>query len=99
MFIKILFKILAVFIQFLNVHDYLNDIFINITGFSVTGGATYCAIASLRLMGFIEDNVLSSHALSSLIDVQLLLDWILQVRTSKLFQFKLDTIVINCKQT
>ncbi|KAK7340876.1 hypothetical protein VNO77_21593 [Canavalia gladiata] len=42
------------------------------------GGATYCAIASLRLMGFIEDNILSSSALSSLIDVPLLLDWILQ---------------------
>ncbi|GAU17803.1 hypothetical protein TSUD_171920 [Trifolium subterraneum] len=42
------------------------------------GGATYCAIASLRLMGFIEDNVLSSCNLSSLIDLPLLLDWILQ---------------------
>ncbi|XP_061338348.1 geranylgeranyl transferase type-1 subunit beta isoform X2 [Gastrolobium bilobum] len=42
------------------------------------GGATYCAIASLRLMGFIEDNILSSCASSSLIDVPLLLDWILQ---------------------
>ncbi|XP_015963031.1 geranylgeranyl transferase type-1 subunit beta [Arachis duranensis] len=41
------------------------------------GGATYCAIASLRLMGFIEDNLLSSCA-SSLIDVPLLLDWIVQ---------------------
>ncbi|XP_058736631.1 geranylgeranyl transferase type-1 subunit beta-like [Vicia villosa] len=42
------------------------------------GGATYCAIASLRLMGFIEDNVLSNCNLSSLIDLPLLLDWILQ---------------------
>ncbi|RDX70422.1 Geranylgeranyl transferase type-1 subunit beta [Mucuna pruriens] len=42
------------------------------------GGGTYCAIASLRLMGFIEDNILSSHASSSLIDVPLLLEWILQ---------------------
>ncbi|KAL2329597.1 hypothetical protein Fmac_017178 [Flemingia macrophylla] len=42
------------------------------------GGATYCAIASLQLMGFIEDNVLSSCTSSSLIDVPLLLDWILQ---------------------
>ncbi|KAL5167627.1 Geranylgeranyl transferase type-1 subunit beta [Glycine soja] len=45
---------------------------------SVTGGATYCAIASLRLMGFIGDNILSSCASSSLIDAPLLLDWILQ---------------------
>ncbi|KAH1260787.1 Geranylgeranyl transferase type-1 subunit beta [Glycine max] len=44
----------------------------------VTGGATYCAMASLRLMGFIEDNILSSCASSSLIDAPLLLDWILQ---------------------
>ncbi|KAI4352107.1 hypothetical protein L6164_006390 [Bauhinia variegata] len=42
------------------------------------GGATYCAISSLRLMGFIEDDLLSSSASSSLIDVPLLLDWILQ---------------------
>ncbi|KAH1260788.1 Geranylgeranyl transferase type-1 subunit beta [Glycine max] len=42
------------------------------------GGATYCAMASLRLMGFIEDNILSSCASSSLIDAPLLLDWILQ---------------------
>ncbi|CAJ2669428.1 geranylgeranyl transferase type-1 subunit beta-like [Trifolium pratense] len=42
------------------------------------GGATYCAIASLRLMGFIEDDVLSSCNSSSLIDLPLLLDWILQ---------------------
>jgi len=63
-------------------------IFINITYFSVTGGATYCAIASLRLMGLIEDNILSSCASSSLIDVSLLLDWILQVCTYELFQYK-----------
>ncbi|GAV68896.1 Prenyltrans domain-containing protein [Cephalotus follicularis] len=42
------------------------------------GGATYCAVASLRLMGFIEDDLLSKGALSSIIDVPLLLDWILQ---------------------
>ncbi|WJX81087.1 protein geranylgeranyltransferase type I [Trifolium repens] len=42
------------------------------------GGATYCAIASLRLMGLIEDNVLSSCNGSSLIDLPLLLDWIVQ---------------------
>jgi len=62
-------------------------IFINITFFSVTGGATYCAIASLRLMGFIGDNILSSCASSSLIDAPLLLDWILQVCTFELLQY------------
>lgn len=66
---------------YLNVYYYSKDIY-NITCFSVTGGATYCAIASLRLMGYVEDNVLSSCNLSSLIDLPLLLDWILQVCTS-----------------
>ncbi|KAJ7975821.1 Geranylgeranyl transferase type-1 subunit beta [Quillaja saponaria] len=42
------------------------------------GGATYCAVASLRLMGFIEDDILSIGAPSSIIDVPLLLDWIMQ---------------------
>ncbi|MED6140672.1 hypothetical protein PIB30_095576 [Stylosanthes scabra] len=36
-------------------------------------------MASLRLMGFIEDNLLSSCA-SSLINISLLLDWIVQVQ-------------------
>ncbi|XP_061368124.1 uncharacterized protein LOC133311121 isoform X2 [Gastrolobium bilobum] len=51
---------------------------------SGSGGATYCGIASLRLMGFIEDNILSSCASSSLIDVPLLLDWILEVSFVKI---------------
>ncbi|KAF7822305.1 geranylgeranyl transferase type-1 subunit beta [Senna tora] len=42
------------------------------------GGATYCAIASLQLMGFLEDDLLSSCALSSVIDGPLLLDWLVQ---------------------
>ncbi|KAI9083382.1 hypothetical protein K1719_034596 [Acacia pycnantha] len=42
------------------------------------GGATYCAIASLRLMGFLEDDLLKSSATSSVIDVPLLLDWLVQ---------------------
>ncbi|XP_054823051.1 geranylgeranyl transferase type-1 subunit beta isoform X2 [Prosopis cineraria] len=42
------------------------------------GGATYCAIASLRLMGFLEDDLLSGSAMSSVIDVPLLLDWLVQ---------------------
>ncbi|KAL4566592.1 hypothetical protein LXL04_030711 [Taraxacum kok-saghyz] len=42
------------------------------------GGATYCAVASLRLIGFIEADLLSLSQSSSMIDVQLLLDWCLQ---------------------
>ncbi|EXC20158.1 Geranylgeranyl transferase type-1 subunit beta [Morus notabilis] len=42
------------------------------------GGATYCAVASLRLMGFIEDDLLSKNGSSSIINVPLLLDWSLQ---------------------
>lgn len=42
------------------------------------GGATYCAVASLQLMGFIEDNLVSKRTSSSIIDVPLLLDWCLQ---------------------
>ncbi|PSS32587.1 Geranylgeranyl transferase type-1 subunit beta like [Actinidia chinensis var. chinensis] len=41
------------------------------------GGATYCAVASLRLMGFIGDE-LSKSATSCIINVPLLLDWCLQ---------------------
>lgn len=42
------------------------------------GGATYCAVASLRLMGYIEDDLVSRCTSSSIIDVPLLLDWCLQ---------------------
>lgn len=44
-----------------------------------TGGATYCAVASLQLMGSIEDDIISKDVQSSIINVPLLLDWILQV--------------------
>ncbi|XP_021813917.1 geranylgeranyl transferase type-1 subunit beta isoform X2 [Prunus avium] len=44
----------------------------------VPGGATYCGVASLCLMGFIEDEILSKNAPSSIIDVPLLLDWCVQ---------------------
>lgn len=47
--------------------------------FSVTGGATYCAVASLRLMGFIEEDLLSRINSPCIIDVQMLLDWCLKV--------------------
>ncbi|GLT73645.1 hypothetical protein SLA2020_454880 [Shorea laevis] len=42
------------------------------------GGGTYCAVASLRLMGFIEDEHLSKSASSSVINMPLLLSWCLQ---------------------
>lgn len=54
-------------------------IFTNSVHFSTTGGATYCAVASLRLMGFIGDDPLSNSATSSIVNVPLLLSWILQV--------------------
>ncbi|KAK4406129.1 Geranylgeranyl transferase type-1 subunit beta [Sesamum angolense] len=46
--------------------------------FSVAGGATYCAVASLKLMGFIEEDLLSKKASCHIINVPLLLDWSLQ---------------------
>ncbi|PON56620.1 Geranylgeranyl transferase type-1 subunit beta [Parasponia andersonii] len=49
-----------------------------IPGSESHGGATYCAVASLRLMGFIEDDALSKNWSSSIINVPLLLDWSLQ---------------------
>ncbi|KAK6790286.1 hypothetical protein RDI58_014086 [Solanum bulbocastanum] len=42
------------------------------------GGATFCAVASLRLMGLIEDDILSKNISSCFINVPLLLDWCLQ---------------------
>lgn len=49
-----------------------------IPGSESHGGGTYCAVASLRLMGFIEHDVLSKGASSCIINVPLLLDWSLQ---------------------
>ena len=54
-------------------------VFTNSVHFSTTGGATYCAVASLQLMGFIGDDLLSNSATSSIVNVPLLLSWILQV--------------------
>ncbi|XP_068668720.1 geranylgeranyl transferase type-1 subunit beta-like isoform X2 [Aristolochia californica] len=42
------------------------------------GGAAYCAVAALQLMGFIEDDIVSKLPSSSIIDVPMLLDWCLQ---------------------
>ncbi|KAL3655862.1 hypothetical protein CASFOL_000258 [Castilleja foliolosa] len=56
-------------------------IFVTLTDgdcFSVTGGATYCAVASLKLMGFLEEDLLSKSPSCHIINVPLLLDWSLQ---------------------
>ncbi|XP_043717908.1 geranylgeranyl transferase type-1 subunit beta-like [Telopea speciosissima] len=45
------------------------------------GGATYCAVAALKLMGFIEDDLISKSTPSSIINVPLLLEWSLQRQT------------------
>ncbi|KAK4482562.1 hypothetical protein RD792_009722 [Penstemon davidsonii] len=42
------------------------------------GGATYCAVASLQLMAFLEEGLLSKNASGHIINVPLLLDWLLQ---------------------
>ncbi|XP_051116566.1 geranylgeranyl transferase type-1 subunit beta [Andrographis paniculata] len=42
------------------------------------GGATYCAVASLKLMGFMEEDALVEDTSCHIIDVPLLLDWCLQ---------------------
>lgn len=51
-------------------------------GLESHGGGTYCAVASLRLMGYIEDDLLSKNASSSIINVPLLLDWSMQRQAS-----------------
>ncbi|PIN20832.1 Protein geranylgeranyltransferase Type I, beta subunit [Handroanthus impetiginosus] len=49
-----------------------------IPGAESHGGATYCAVASLKLMGFIEEDLLSKNASCHIINVPLLLNWSLQ---------------------
>ncbi|KAL0666295.1 hypothetical protein Bca4012_028999 [Brassica carinata] len=49
---------------------------------SYAGGGTYCAIASLRLMGFIGADLLSNDSSSSILDPSLLLNWSLQRQAS-----------------
>lgn len=53
--------------------------------FSATGGGTYCAVAALRLMGFIEADILSKSTLGTTINVPLLLEWCIQVLFSLSF--------------
>ncbi|ERN07816.1 hypothetical protein AMTR_s00012p00169450 [Amborella trichopoda] len=52
-----------------------------IPGAESHGGATYCAISALRLMGFIDDNFVS-QCTSSVIDMQPVLEWSLQRQTA-----------------
>lgn len=47
--------------------------------FSDTGGATYCGVAALQLMGFIGADICSKQAQSAVIDVPLLVEWSLKV--------------------
>ncbi|CAH9133394.1 unnamed protein product [Cuscuta epithymum] len=47
-------------------------------GLEAHGGATYCAIASLRLMGLIEDDLFLKTVSPCFIDVPSLLDWALK---------------------
>ncbi|XP_047944938.1 geranylgeranyl transferase type-1 subunit beta-like [Salvia hispanica] len=49
-----------------------------IPGAESHGGATYCAVASLKLMGFLGEDSLSAEASSDVINVPLLLEWSLQ---------------------
>ncbi|CAL1374480.1 unnamed protein product [Linum trigynum] len=46
------------------------------------GGGTYCAVASLQLMGSIGVDLFSSSASSSILDIPLLLEWCLQRQAS-----------------
>lgn len=54
--------------------------FENILCVSDTGGATYCAIAALKLMGYINDDPLSSVREATDLNLPLLLEWSLQVQ-------------------
>ncbi|XP_073104739.1 geranylgeranyl transferase type-1 subunit beta [Elaeis guineensis] len=47
-------------------------------GLESHGGATYCAVAALQLMGFINVDISSKPAKSMVIDVPLLVEWSLQ---------------------
>ncbi|XP_073123850.1 geranylgeranyl transferase type-1 subunit beta [Henckelia pumila] len=49
-----------------------------IPGSESHGGATYCAVASLQLMGFIEEGLMSTNSTCHNVNVPLLLNWSLQ---------------------
>ena len=46
---------------------------------SASGGGTYCAVAALHLMGFVQVDLASNLRESTSIDIHMLLDWCLQV--------------------
>jgi len=45
---------------------------------SESGGGTYCAVAALHLMGFVQVDLASNLRESTSIDIHMLLDWCLQ---------------------
>ncbi|KAH9324759.1 hypothetical protein KI387_004937, partial [Taxus chinensis] len=51
-------------------------------GLESHGGATYCAIATLKLMGYITDDPVSKRPTSSAVDLQSVVEWSLQKQTS-----------------
>ncbi|KAG0501356.1 hypothetical protein HPP92_001428 [Vanilla planifolia] len=46
------------------------------------GGATYCAVAALNLMGFIEMNILIKFSQPFILDINLLLGWCLEKQST-----------------
>ncbi|KAJ0962369.1 hypothetical protein J5N97_030197 [Dioscorea zingiberensis] len=49
-----------------------------VPGLESHGGGTFCAVAALRLMGFIEADALSKSTVATTINVPLLLEWCMQ---------------------
>lgn len=52
--------------------------------FSDTGGATFCAVAALQLMGFIGEDISPNQ---EVIDMPLLVEWLLQVHMKPFVYF------------
>ncbi|XP_057813740.2 geranylgeranyl transferase type-1 subunit beta [Cryptomeria japonica] len=50
-------------------------------GLGLYGGATYCAIATLKLMGYITDDPVSKRPTSSIVDLSSVVEWSLQKQT------------------
>ena len=46
---------------------------------SESGGGTFCAVAALHLMGFVQAELASNLRDSASIDIRMLLEWCLQV--------------------
>lgn len=47
---------------------------------SESGGGTFCAVAALHLMGFLQEDLASNLRDSASIDIRMLLEWCLQVK-------------------